>query len=64
MVGRNYKDDEQPSKTQQRNMIDKAIETFLEKGGVINKVRHGMTANEYNITDKLDKDGKVKKGGK
>ena len=38
------------------------IEKFLEKGGIINKVRHGMTATEYNITEKLDKDGKVKKG--
>ena len=46
MVSRNYKDTEHPTRIQQRNEIDNAIEKFLEKGGIINKVRHGMTATE------------------
>ena len=62
MVGRNYKDTEQPSRTQQRNEIDNAVEKFLKKGGIIEKVRRGMTATEYNIAEKIDEHGKVKKG--
>jgi len=62
MVGRNYKDTEQPSRTQQRNEIDNAVEKFLKKGGIIEHVRRGMTATEYNIAEKIDEHGKVKEG--
>ena len=43
MVGQ----DEEYSKTKDKEALDKAVKSFLKKGGKIEKVRTGMSADEY-----------------
>ena len=35
------------SKTKDKESLDKAVKAFLKKGGKIEKLRTGMTADEY-----------------
>jgi hypothetical protein len=39
--------DEEYSKTKDKEALDKAVKSFLKKGGKIEKVRTGMSADEY-----------------
>ena len=39
--------DEEYSKTKDKETLDKAVKAFLKKGGKIEKVRTGMSADEY-----------------
>jgi len=39
--------EEEYSKSKDKEMIDKAVKKFLKKGGKIEKVRRGMSADEY-----------------
>jgi len=39
--------DEEYSKTKDKEALDKAVQKFLKKGGKIEKVRTGMSADEY-----------------
>ena len=39
--------DEEYSKTKDKEALDKAVKSFLKKGGKIDKVRTGMSADEY-----------------
>ena len=39
--------DEEYSKTKDKEALDKAVKSFLKKGGKIEKVRAGMSADEY-----------------
>ena len=39
--------DEEYSKTKDKEALDKAVKSFLKKGGKIEKVRIGMSADEY-----------------
>ena len=39
--------EEEYSKTKDKKMIDDAVKKFLKKGGKIEKVRTGMSADEY-----------------
>ena len=39
--------DEEYSKTKDKEALDKAVKSFLKKGGKIEKVRTGLSADEY-----------------
>ena len=39
--------DEEYSKTKDKEALDKAVKSFLKKAGKIEKVRTGMSADEY-----------------
>ena len=39
--------DEEYSKTKDKEALDKAVKSFLKKGGKIEKVRTSMSADEY-----------------
>jgi|TARA_Y100001938_G_C7961768_1_gene364680 hypothetical protein len=39
--------EEEYSKTKDKKMIDDAVKKFLKKGGKIEKIRTGMSADEY-----------------
>ena len=39
--------EEEYSKSKDKEMIDKAVKKFLKQGGKIEKVRRGMSADEY-----------------
>ena len=40
--------DEQYSKQKDKDMLAKAVQKYLKKGGKIEKLRTGMTADDYN----------------
>ena len=54
--------DEEYSKTKDKEALDKAVKSFLKKGGKIEKLRTGMTADEYHQREPGT--GKVRKRGR
>ena len=54
--------DEEYSKTKDKETLDKAVKAFLKKGGKIEKLRTGMTADEYHQREPGT--GKVRKRGR
>ena len=54
--------DDQYSKQKDKDMLAKAIHKYLKKGGKIEKLRTGMTADEYHQREPGT--GKVRKRGR
>jgi hypothetical protein len=55
---------EEYSKSRNKEMIDKAVKEFLKKGGKVEKVRGGMGGDEYHGRDPNKESGVKKRFGR